>query len=126
MRAGKVFASVVLWAMLLAAPTGAETLRLDVQSAHIDIDAYGRPVLNIILTEGSAHDFAHYTTDRVGTRLDLMIDGETVLSPVIHLPVTGGQVQVTLGDLSTIPPQQMQRLRAGIARVEVRPARSPD
>ncbi len=53
------------------------------------------PIIAIKMTSASAKLFAELTSQNIGRRLELRIDGKTVMAPVIREPVMGGSVQVS-------------------------------
>jgi preprotein translocase subunit SecD len=50
----------------------------------------GHPVVNFAFDEAGAEAFARLTTENVGRRFAVMLDGEVVTAPAIRTPITGG------------------------------------
>lgn len=111
-------------ALFLALPASAENLRLHLSNVESGPDANGQPALNFTLTPKSAHDFARFTTQQVGQAIDLMIEGETVISPIIVQPITDGQVQISSFWSGEDLHDMMTRLQSGKAAIVVRPAQA--
>ncbi len=55
----------------------------------------GRPALKIMLNEAGTTALAEVTEANVGEPLDLKIDGEVKISPVVQQPILGGRLEVT-------------------------------
>jgi hypothetical protein len=70
-------ASFMFGLSLLSAPAFAEPLTLEVTEA-----------------EASRKDFADFSAQHVGDKIDLRIDGNSVMKTVIREPITGGVGQI--------------------------------
>lgn len=58
-------------------------------------------VLQVTLADASAA-FAELTSRSVGVRLQIRIEGQVVSEPMIHEPITGGQLQISGADVATL------------------------
>jgi preprotein translocase subunit SecD len=111
--------------VLLAAGTsaaGAEPVRLEVSQAISGTDQRsGQAVVNFILTTAGREVFARFTAENVGRRIDIRIDGKTMLRPVVREPVNGGVGQIPV---ATIDEGRVLARRLGSegARLEVEAA----
>ena len=65
-----------------------------------------QPVIAFKMSPASTKRFAEFTTENVGRKIDIRIDGKTVMSPVIREPITGGSGQIsgnfTLDEANTV------------------------
>ena len=66
-------------------------------------------VVDVKLTPDGAARFGAYTRDHLGQRLAFVVDGEVVSAPRIRSEISGGSVQITMGE--RVDPEQ-QRLEA--------------
>src|SRR5262249_28776006 len=56
-----------------------------------------QPLITIKMTPASGKQLAEITTQNVGRKLELRIDGKTVMTPVIREPILGGSMQISGG-----------------------------
>ena len=85
--------------MALTSAATAEALMLTVADARAASDPRtGRAVVTIKLSLSSAQAFAAFTAARVGSKVELRIDGKVIADPVIREPIKGGMLQIDLGD----------------------------
>jgi preprotein translocase subunit SecD len=99
---------------LLLLPTGAfaEPLTLEVTEAEVVYDLRnGRPLVSFRMSEVSRKAFADFTSQHVNEKIDIRVDGNSVMKPVIREPITGGtgQILTTSADAAR---QLAERLKA--------------
>jgi hypothetical protein len=88
-------ASFVLGLLLLSAPAFAEPLTLEVTEAEVAYDARNsQPVVTFRMSEASRKAFADFSAQHVGEKIDLRIDGNSVMQTVIREPIMGGVGQI--------------------------------
>lgn len=58
-------------------------------------ESSGKPVLFFGFTEEAAESLARVTTELVGQPVPVVIDGDTVMSPIVQAPILGGSMQLT-------------------------------
>ena len=107
--------------MALTSPAAAETLMLTVTDARTAKDPRtGRAVVTIRLSLSSGRAFAAFTAARVGSKLELRVDGKVIADPVIREPINGGMLQIDLGDRQDIAASAIaEQMLKPDARVEV-------
>ena len=97
----------------------AEPLRLQVDGASLAFDVRGgQPLVSIKMAAGSARDFARLTTENVGRKLDILVDGKIVLQPIIREPIWGGAGQIPVANAED-GRALAARLASGAAILEV-------
>jgi preprotein translocase subunit SecD len=108
-----------LVSVMLIAPAFAEPLVLEVKEAMVALDQrVQEPILSIRLTPAGREAFARFTTENVGRKVEMRIDGKVVMTPVIREPILGGSLQISgpsLGDVRALA----SRLSAGNVKIEV-------
>jgi hypothetical protein len=73
-----------------------DLLSLKVNNATVGIDARSlRLNLDIGLSENGAHLFGFWTSRHVGERMNVLIDGNVIMTALILGPISGGSLQVT-------------------------------
>jgi preprotein translocase subunit SecD len=88
-------ASFVFGLLLLSAPAFAEPLTLEVTEAEVAYDTRNsQPVVTFRMSEASRKAFADFSAQHVGEKIDLRIDGNSVMQTVIREPITGGVGQI--------------------------------
>jgi preprotein translocase subunit SecD len=88
-------ASFVFGLLLLSAPAFAEPLTLEVTEAEVAYDTRNsQPVVTFRMSEASRTAFADFSAQHVGEKIDLRIDGNSVMQTVIREPITGGVGQI--------------------------------
>jgi preprotein translocase subunit SecD len=81
--------------LLLSAPAFAEPLTLEVTEAVVAYDARSsQPLVTFRLSEASRTAFANFTAQHVGEKIDIRVDGNSMMKPVIREPITGGVGQI--------------------------------
>lgn len=114
-----VAAVIVLAAAASVPPAVAEPVWLEVSQAVSGTDQRsGQAVVNFILTTAGREVFARFTAAHVGRRIDIRIDGKTLLRPVVRETVAGGvgQIPVTTVEEGKV---LARRLATEGARLEV-------
>jgi preprotein translocase subunit SecD len=112
-------ANILLGLAFLAGPAVAEPLTLEVTEASVAYDTRtGAPMVAFRLSEASRRAFADFSTHHVGDKIDMRIDGKTVMTPVIREPITGGIGQITASSADEAR-KVADRLVAKAARFDV-------
>ena len=89
-------ASLLFSLVFLTGPALAEPLALEVTEASVAYDTRNNfPVVTFRLAEASRKAFADFSTRHVGEKIDVRIDGKSVMKTVIREPITGGVGQIT-------------------------------
>jgi preprotein translocase subunit SecD len=89
----------LLFALLALAPGAAwagESMVLHVQ--HVSVvnePVSNQPALKMELTADSKEAFGAFTDRHIGEQVDLKVDGEVLMSPVVREPIRGGEVWIT-------------------------------
>ena len=65
------------------------------KKAEVGTDMYGRPVVSTEFDTTGTRKFAKLTTEHVGERFAIVLDGEVISSPVINEPIPGGRGQIS-------------------------------
>jgi preprotein translocase subunit SecD len=89
-------ASLLFSLVFLISPALAEPLSLEVTEASVAYDTRNNfPVVTFRLAETSRKAFADFSARHVGEKIDMRIDGKSVMKTVIREPITGGVGQIT-------------------------------
>ncbi len=65
-------------------------------AVQLATDPYaGMPVLNFNFSKDAAEALGRVTSELVGQPMPVVIDGETVMSPILREPILGGEMQLT-------------------------------
>ena len=77
-------------------PALAEPLTLDVTQAAPSLDRLdpSHAVLIIRLTDNSRQAFADFSKAHVDQKIDVRIDGKSVMKPMLREPITGGVINI--------------------------------
>ena len=92
--------------------------RADVTGENLDlaqatVDQFGRPAVAIRFDTVGARKFGRLTTENVGRRFAIVLDGEVISAPEIQEPIPGGNGQIT-GNFTVESAEQLAiLLRAG-------------
>ena len=109
--------------LVFAAPALAERLVLGVMDAQQGFDPVsGQPVVNLRLDTESARAFARFTQERVNQPIDVYVDDEVVMTPIVRNAILGGILQISGLDGVEEANEIVVRLRSGKARMSVAPA----
>ena len=112
-------ASLLFSLVFLIGPALAEPLTLEVTEASVAHDARNNsPVVTFRMAEASRKAFADFSTRHVGEKIDLRIDGKSVMQTVVREPITGGVGQITASS-SDEARRLADRLASKGARFEV-------
>jgi preprotein translocase subunit SecD len=105
-------ASLLFCLALLASPALAEPLALEVTEASVAYDARNNfPVVSFRMAEAGRKAFADFSTRHVGQKIDIRVDGKSVMQTVIREPITGG-----VGQIITSNPDQARQLADRLAK----------
>jgi preprotein translocase subunit SecD len=112
-------ASLFFSLVVLIDPALAEPLTLEVTDASVAYDTRTTlPVVTFRLAGASRKAFADFSASHVGEKIDIRVDGKSVMKTVIREPITGGVGQIT----ASSPDEARQlaaRLASKAARFEV-------
>jgi preprotein translocase subunit SecD len=79
-----------------------------IQDAEVTFDSQtNRPEVNVTLTPAAADEFARLTSEHLGAKLAIVLDGEIQSAPIIQSRIPGGKVRITMG--SAADPGQLQQ-----------------
>jgi len=88
----------LLFALLALAPgtaSAGESIVLHVQHVSVMTDPIGgQPALKMELTAESKEAFGAFTNRHIGQQVDLKVDGEVLMSPIVREPILGGEVVI--------------------------------
>jgi preprotein translocase subunit SecD len=97
-----------------------EMIVLNVVSTRVDHDVRtGNPLLAIKLDEASRRTFSTFSSTYVGSKTELRVDGKVIAEPVIREPITGGSLEIYLGDQTERANNLAEQLSKPGAKVEV-------
>jgi SecD/SecF fusion protein len=89
-----VFGTIAI-ALFGVGAADAQPLQLKLRTAEPAFDLRsGQPLVSFRMTEDSARDFTRFTTENVGRKVDLRVDGKTLMQTIVREPITGGAGQV--------------------------------
>ena len=74
----------------------------DVASAHPAHDAWGGPAVALTLSDAAAKRMARFTSDAIGRRLAILLDGEVLRVPTIRAPVDHWLLVAGLADQAEV------------------------
>lgn len=110
-------ATVLLIALSSAAVATPLTIELTDVAPGLD-QRTNQPYIAFKMTPESARLFAELTAKNVGHKMEVRIDGKTIMAPVIREPILGGSGQVT-SDWTLRETQDISdRLSAGKSKIE--------
>ncbi|HZP59077.1 MAG TPA: protein translocase subunit SecD, partial [Opitutaceae bacterium] len=66
-----------------------------VENAYVVQNTYGQPEVTLVLTKDGAKQFGELTSQMVGKRLAIVLDGELQEAPVIQTAIMDGRAQIT-------------------------------
>lgn len=124
-RMGKISRTgVVALALLMVQPVAAqqEILLLPVERATVRIDsATGDTLLLIWLSESGRDGFTDFSHQHIGSRVDVMVDGEVLTSPFIQSPIQSELLMISGGFTREEAEILAQKLTAEDGGIGVRP-----
>jgi preprotein translocase subunit SecD len=110
---------VVILLGALTVSARAEPLLLDVADAAPGFDQRTKdPIISVRLVREGAVAFAQFTQQHVGRKVEVRVDGKTLVKPVVREPIVGGFLQINVGSASEAQ-TVATALRSGKARLEV-------
>jgi preprotein translocase subunit SecD len=97
-----------------------EPLTIEIVSAELAFDQRtGMPVITFRMNEASKQLFAELTAKNIGKKMDVRVEGQTIMSPYIREPILGGSGQITERAWTVEQAKEMaERISAGRAKVE--------
>ena len=121
---GRAVAYAAILLLLVAAQpistSAEEMIALNVVSARVDYDVRtGNRFLAIKLDEASKRSFSTFSSTYVGGKTELRVDGKVIAEPVIREPITGGSLEIYLGDQTERANNLAEQLSKPGAKVEV-------
>jgi preprotein translocase subunit SecD len=104
----------------LIVAANAEPIVIEVVSAELAFDQRsGESVISFKMTPTSQGLFANFTAANVGRKMDIRVDGRTLMSPVIREPITGGTGQIADRSLTASQMKNLaEQIAAGRAKIE--------
>jgi preprotein translocase subunit SecD len=100
----------------------AEPRQFKVESASLVFDTRtGQPVVSFRVPPESKRDFGRFTQENVGRKLNVRVDGETLMQSIIREPIIGGTGQVTVSSAEE-GRTLAARLSDGSAVLEIEPS----
>jgi preprotein translocase subunit SecD len=98
----------------------AEPLKLDVVRATAGLDQKtNKRIVNITLTEASKRDFSQFTSSKVGSKMQLRVNGQVLSTAILREPLVAESFQIS-GDFSVDETNAMAgRLSIPGARIEI-------
>jgi preprotein translocase subunit SecD len=111
--------AIALMSTLIVA-ANAEPIAIEVVSAEAGFDQRsGEPVISFKMTPTSQGQFANFTAANVGRKMDIRVNGKTLMSPVIREPITGGVGQISDRSLTASQAKDLaERIASGRAKIE--------
>jgi preprotein translocase subunit SecD len=79
-------------------------------SATVGADQNGQRTVNFVLKEVGKQLFADHTRAHVNEFFAIVLDSRVISAPQINEPITGGQVQITSGNIGGFPQKEAQNL----------------
>ncbi len=73
----------------------------DATSVKVVLAQQAKPALEIVLTAGKAGEMANFTQANLGSTIAFEIAGETVSTPLVNAPISGGELTIELDDADT-------------------------
>jgi len=83
---------------------------IHLKRAEVFIEEYsGLPALSVKLNPEGAEIFAALTSDSIGKKIALLVDGECLIAPMIQSPIKGGVMSIS-GRHSTAETEELSKL----------------
>ena len=106
---------------LLAYPVMAEEIELAVETAAMASDSLDLPAVRIVLTPEAGKTVAKLTLQHIGDVIELRVDGEVVMAPVVQSPILEGVVMIS-GSMTQAEARALaKRLADRTARITLTP-----
>jgi preprotein translocase subunit SecD len=115
-RLGALFLGLTI---LIPSVASAEPLVLVVTQAAVGWVGVGQPVIRLHLAPESADALKELTLKNVGSKVDLRVDGEVVMSPVIRDPIVSGSLEISGMPDGVDLAALAKRIADGKVRVEI-------
>ncbi len=80
------------------------------QSATIGSDERGNRAVNFVLKDTGQQLFSAWTASHVNEQFAIVLDSTIISAPVIEGPITGGDVQITSGNIGGFPQKEASQL----------------
>ena len=91
----------------------------NLSDSKVIYDQNGRPAVSTTFDSIGAREFAKLTTENVGRRFAIVLDGHILSAPVIQEPITGGYGQITGGFTTEQANDTSTMLRSGALPCEM-------
>ena len=112
---------VVVVLALLAHPAMAEEIELAVETAALASDSLDLPAVRIVLTPEARKTVAKLTLQHIGDVIELRVDGDLVMAPVVQSPILEGVVMIS-GSMTQAEARALaERLADRTARITLTP-----
>ena len=92
---------------------------LEIVRAASAWDQRSEPIITFTMTDASKQRFAEFTTQNVGRKMDIRVDGRTMMSPVIREPILGSVGQISGRFTPAEAKALADRIASGASKVEV-------
>jgi preprotein translocase subunit SecD len=103
--------------LFLVTVATAEPVTLEVRSAKAGQDKRsGEPMLSIAVTTASKQALRDLSSNNIGRKLELRVDGKTILTSIFREPILGGVMEVS-GDMGA---DRTQALAAELSKSGIR------
>jgi preprotein translocase subunit SecD len=113
-----------LFTILIACPVFAEPLALEVADASVGFDQRtNEPIINVFLKPATTTVFSQFTRENVGRKVEIRIDGKSVVKPFIREPILGGTIQISGVFTADQAREIAKRLSSGNSKIEVETAK---
>ena len=110
---------VLILFVALTVSAWAEPLLLGVADAAPGFDQRTNdPIISVRLVREGAVAFAQFTQQYVGRKVEVRVDGKTLVKPIVREPILGGFLQISIGS-ATEAQTLATALRSGKAKLEV-------
>lgn len=91
----------------------------ELTNSQMDRDNFGRPVVTTVFSSEGAAKFAKLTSDNVGKRFAIVLDGKVISAPTIQDKILGGRGQIS-GNFTTKSAQELAMLlRSGALPADI-------
>jgi preprotein translocase subunit SecD len=98
----------------------AEPVLIEIERAAAAFDVRtNEPVVTFVMKEDSKRAFGELTHKNVGRAMEMRIDGQVVMAPVIREPILGGSGQIAAKFSLDEARDIARRLQTGTSRLEV-------
>jgi preprotein translocase subunit SecD len=129
LRAARIVSQLCGWrglvigcaiALAFIGSLSAAPLKLDIVRATAGLDQKtNKPIVSITLTETSKQDFSQFTSGKVGSKMQLRVNGQVLSTVILREPLVAESFQIS-GDFSVDETNAMAgRLSTPGARIEI-------